>query len=56
MQTGQTKATKGSDQDGATQSPPEKTSDQKRPLEERTHVFEARHWVNEACGDDLWDV
>ncbi len=24
------------------------------PLEERLHVFEERHWVNEACGDDLW--
>jgi len=25
-------------------------------LEERSHVFENRHWVNEACGDDLWEI
>lgn len=26
------------------------------PLAERSHVFEDRHWVDEACGDDLWDL
>lgn len=20
------------------------------------HHFENRHWVNEACGDDMWDL
>jgi hypothetical protein len=25
-------------------------------VEEKAHVFEHRHWVSEACGDDLWET
>jgi len=30
------------------------SKDKRTPLEEKSHIFEHRHWVNEACGDDLW--
>ena len=40
------------------ESPQEGVSNEKAltPLKERSHVFEHRHWVNEACGDDLWET